>query len=187
MRVVTAQATNTSPLLPGLAAIVCFAAYGWQSVHEKLPGNILWACHVGCLLVGIGWLAGSPLANAIGVLWLLPGVVLWTMYLVAGGVFKVPSLLTHVGGSALGLWGVLVLGFPAGTWWKAGLGWAALMALSRAVPAPGENVNFSRQVWPGWETRFPSYGRYVAFNLAGGFVVFLGLEWAFQRLLAATG
>lgn len=180
----TAQSTHTNP---GLAAIACFAAYAWLNVREKTPGNILWACHLGCLLVGIGWIVGSPVTNAIGVLWLLPGIVLWTMYLAGGGAFRLGSLLTHGGGVVVGLWGVFVFGVPTGAWWKAGLGWAALMALARAVPARGDNVNFSRQVWPGWERRFPSYRRYVAFILAGGFVVFLGLEWALRWLLAATG
>lgn len=182
-----AQPTSTSPVLPGLAAIACFAAYAWTSVSERTPANILWACHLGCLLVGIGWIVGWPLANAIGLLWLLPGLVLWTMYLAAGGALRWSSLLTHGGGTVLGLWGVSVFGFPSGAWWKAGLGWAALMALARAVPERGENVNFSRRVWPGWETRFPSYGRYVALLLAGGCALFLALEWTLQRLFAAGG
>ena len=174
--------------LAGLAATGFYAAYVVQVVRAGKTENALWACQLGCLLVGAGWLGRSPVWNAVGVLWLLPGLIFWLIYLIGGGAFKWTSCLTHVGGNSLGLWGAATLGLPEGAWWKAGLGFAVLLAVSSRISRPSENVNFSRQVWPGWEQRFPSYRRYVAGLLMGAPVLFLALELLLRQLLsAATG
>ena len=170
-------------LLPGILALAFYAVYVWHWVRIGKSENILWVCHLGCLLVGVGWLAGWPLANAIGLLWLLPGICFWGIYLAGGGDFNFPSLLTHAGGNALGLWGAATLGIPEGAWWKAGLGYAGMMLISSRVSRPSENVNFSRQVWTGWERRFPSYRRYVAGLVLGAFALFFALERALGWLL----
>jgi hypothetical protein len=172
-----------SRIVPGLAAVAFYAAHAWEFSRLQKSENGLWACHIGCLLVGLGWLGGWPAINAIGLLWLLPGIVFWLLYLAGGGLFTWPSLLTHLGGNLLGLWAARVLGFPSGAWWKAGIGYVGLIFLSRRVSRRSENVNFSIQVWPGWEKRFPSYKRYLAGLVLGGFVLFLALEQILQRWL----
>lgn len=173
-------------LVPGLTAIGFFAAHLWQWARSRRLENILWACHIGCLLVGIGWLAKWPLLNGIGLLWLIPGILFWLLYLAGGGVFFWSSLFTHIGGNLLGLWGVALLGFPRGTWWKAGLGNIVLLLVSRRVSRVSENVNFSRQVWTGWEKRFPSYPRYISGLLLGAFVTFFALEQLLRLCLPAS-
>ena len=175
--------TTARPLIPGLAAIAFYAAYVFHLTRLRRAENILWACHVGCLLVGIGWLARWPLANAIGLLWSLPGVFLWILYLAGGGKLTWPSLLTHVGGAALGLWGAAVFSFPEGAWWKAGIGYVLLVVFSRRVSRAQENVNFSIGVWPGWERHFPSHGRHLVFLLLGAFALFLALEELLRHFL----
>lgn len=168
---------------PGLTAIGFYVAHLWQWARMRRLENILWACHVGCLLVGLGWLMNWPLANSIGLLWLLPGILFWALYLIGGGTFFWSSLLIHVGGNLLGILGALILGYPAGTWWKAGLGYVALIAISRRVSRVSENVNFSRQVWIGWEKRFPSYRRYIAGLVIGAFALFFTLEQVLRQFL----
>ena len=171
----------------GLAAIAFFMAYALQQVRLQKAENTLWACHLGCALVGLGWLFRSPRTNALGLLWLLPGIFFWMIYLLDGGAFKWSSCLTHVGGNTLGLLGAAVLGFPTGTWWAAGLGYTFLVLLSRRVSRASENVNFAIHVWPGWEERFPSHRRYVIGLVLGGFVLFLALELLLQRFFADAG
>jgi hypothetical protein len=51
------------------------------------------------------------------------------------------------------------------------------------VSRPSENVNFSIKVWDGWETRFPSYARYVTGLVLGAFAAFLALESLLCELL----
>ena len=177
------QILDARRLVPGLAAISFYAAHVLQWARLQRLENTLWACHVGCLLVGIGWVAAWPLANAIGLLWLLPGILFWSLYLAYGGSFMWTSLLIHVGGNLMGIWAATVLGFPSGVWWKAGMGYILLILLSRRVSRTSENVNFSRQVWHGWETRFPSYPRYIAGLVLGAFALFLALERLLRQFL----
>jgi hypothetical protein len=180
------QTIGSNGLVPGLTAIGFYAAHFWQWARSRRLENILWACHIGCLLVGIGWLIKSPLLNGIGLLWLMPGIFFWLLYLLCGGVFLWSSLFIHIGGNLLGLWGAALLGLPRGTWWKAGLGYIALLLVSRRFSRTSENVNFSRQVWTGWEKRFPSYQRYISGLVLGAFVMFFALEQLLRLCLAAS-
>src|SRR5262249_34793342 len=170
------QGADVSPLIPGSAALGVYAAHLWHWIRERKPENALWACHIGCLLVGLGWLGGSPMVNGVGLLWLIPGIFFWALYLAGGGIFTWTSLLIHFGGNALGIWGAALHGVPAGVWWRAGLGYVALMLISRRLSRESENVNFSIKVWTGWEGRFPSYRRYVAGLVLGAFALFFALE-----------
>jgi hypothetical protein len=88
------------------------------------PEDALWACHLGALLVGLGWLRNGALVNAIGCFWLAMGDVLWCIDLAAGGELLPTSLLTHVGDLALGILGVARMGIPrfAWLWTLAGFG-----------------------------------------------------------------
>jgi len=170
-------------LYPGISAVAFYAAHASYWVRRRKAENAMWACHLGCLLVGIGWAAAWPSLNALGVLWLLPGLVLWVMYLAGGGPFRWTSFLTHIGGLVLGIWGVSQFGFPRGVWWKAGTGFAALIMISRRVSRASENVNFAVQVWRGWEHQFPSHRRYLAGLVLGGFALFLSLEQAMRWMM----
>lgn len=170
----------------GLAAITCYAFHLLHWIKLRKLENILWACHIGCLLIGISWLAAWPLGTAIGLLWLLPGIFLWLLYLKGGGTFWWSSLFIHIGGSALGILGALAFGFPTGAWWKAGVGFVLLILISRCVSRTSENVNFSRKVWQGWESRFPNYRLYIGGIVFGAFASFLLLERALHQFLPQT-
>jgi len=170
-------------MFPGLVAIGFYLAYAFRLTRLRRAENVLWACHLGCLLVGIGWLIHWPLANAIGLLWSVPGIFFWALYLAGGGEFTWTSLFTHVGGASLGLWAAATLGFPSGAWWKAGLGFALLVLCSRRLSRAQENVNFSIKVWNGWEKHFPSHARQLALLLLGAFALFLALELLLRHFL----
>jgi hypothetical protein len=170
-------------LVPGLAAISFYVFHFRHWIKLRKLENILWACHIGCLLIGVSWLAAWPLGNAIGLLWLLPGILLWLLFLKGGGLFSWSSLFIHIGGSSLGVWGAIDFGFPAGAWWKAGIGLVLLILVSRYVSRTSENVNFSRSVWKGWESRFPNYRHYISGIVLGAFALFLVLEQLMRQFL----
>ena len=171
---------------PLVAAALCFLFYGahaaWYAVHGRTLANMLWACHLGALLVGGGLLLSSATMNAVGLLWLCLGLPLWILDLVSGGELVPTSLLTHFGGLALGAWGVRRLGFPSYAALPAVAGLLVLNLVSRLVTPPAENVNLAFAVWRGWEGYFPSHPLYIAMLLAGSGVAFALLTPALRRL-----
>jgi len=168
------------------AAGLCFLFYGahaaWYAAHGRPLANLLWACHLGTLLVGGGLLFSSAATNAVGVLWLCLGIPLWILDLRAGGELVPTSILTHLGGLAIGAWGVRRLGFPAYAALPAVAGLLALNLVSRQVTPPAENVNLAFAVWHGWEGYFPSHPLYIATLLAGSAVAFALLTPVLRRL-----
>ena len=146
------------------AGVVAILFYGLRAalyLGTGEPYNLLWSCHLACLLVGIGLLASSATLNAIGFLWVVVGIPFWILDLATGGRFVAVSLLTHFGALLLGGFGIRSLGWPDGMWWKAILALAGLQVATRLINPPDGNVNLAFAVWPGWERYFPSHGVYL--------------------------
>jgi hypothetical protein len=170
------------------AAVLCYAGHaGGYYVRVGQPAGALWACHIGTLLIALGAALRAPRLNAVGVSWLALGTPVWLLDLSTGAGLIPTSLLTHVGGTALGCVGVARMGFPRGTWWRALAGIVALQQVTRLVAPPSGNVNVAFIIHPGWEAHFSSYGRYwLAMTLLTG-VVFAAAEVVFRLLARATG
>lgn len=141
----------------GIAALVCYAIHAGFLILNGRPGEALWMCHIGAAFVGIGLLTSSTTTNGIGTLFLCVGTPLWVMYLAGGGEFYPTSCFPHIGGLAIGIYGVRRLGLPRGTWWKAAVALVVLILLCRLVTPPSANVNVAFAIYPGWEKYFPSH------------------------------
>jgi hypothetical protein len=167
----------------GLAALGCYAIHAGFHILNGRPEEVLWMCHLGAALVGVGLLRSSAITNGIGTLFLCVGTPLWVMYLAGGGEFYPTSCFPHLGGLAIGLYGVRRLGLPSGTWWKAALALIALILVCRLVTPPRANVNVAFAIYPGWEKVFPSHRIYLAamMGLAAGY--FVGFEYVLRRWL----
>jgi hypothetical protein len=148
-------------IVAGILAVVFYVVRVGFYFAAGEPQNMLWSCHLACLLVGVGLLSSSATLNAIGVLWITIGIPMWVLDLATGGAFLAPSVLTHFGALVLGGFGVRGLGWPAGMWWKAILALGGLHALTRLISPPEGNVNLAFAVWPGWERHFPSHAVYL--------------------------
>jgi hypothetical protein len=172
-------------ILGGLAALGFYGVHAAHHLRHHQPEHALWACHLASVLVGVGLLAGSANANAIGFLWLVLGVPLWLTDPATGGPFLATSLLTRVGGLLLAVLGLGILGMPAQAWWKAVLAFVALQQVTRVLTPPAANVNLAFAVWPGWEGRFHSYVSYEALLVAAGLGGFFVVEQV-ARLAAAA-
>lgn len=170
----------------GALAVACYLVHACTHLLAGHPEEVLWACHLGSLLVGIGILTGWPLLNAVGFLWLCVGDAMWALDLASGAALMPTSLLTHLGGLSIGLWGLSRFGMPRHSAWLAILGFAGLQQLCRWVTPAASNVNLAHDVWAGWEEAFPSYLAYEAMLLAFGLAAFLLIEWAARRTLPAT-
>lgn len=167
----------------GGAALAFYAIHAGQHLVRGHPEDLLWACHLGAVLVGVGILIRSATLNAVGFLWLCMGTALWAIDLSAGGEFIPTSLLTHVGGLAVGGVGVFRLGMPRHAWWKAILAFLILQQLSRWFTSAETNVNLAFGVASGWEDVFPSHLAYLALLVAVGAAAFFGVERAARGLL----
>jgi hypothetical protein len=173
----TAPAGKDRTLTALGAASVCFyAAHAGRYVLRHESENVLWICHLGSLLVGIGLLTRQGTLNAIGTLWLLVGLPLWIYDLVKVGDWSATSIVTHVFGPIIGLIGVRSLGMPKGLWWKSLVGLAPIYLLSRLLTAPEANINLSHRMYPGSEAVFPNYPVYFAAMTA----LYVGAAFVFQ-------
>ena len=168
----------------GIAALGCYAIHAGFHILNGRPEEALWMCHLGAALVGVGLLTSSTTTNAIGTLFLCVGTPLWVMYLAGGGEFYPTSCFPHIGGLAIGLYGVRRLGLPRGTWWKAVVALGVLILLCRLVTPPTANVNVAFAIYPGWEKYFPSHPIYLAVMMAQAAAYFLAFEYALRRWLS---
>ncbi|MCA9028421.1 MAG: hypothetical protein KDA86_24630 [Planctomycetaceae bacterium] len=129
--------------LVGVAGVAFFAIYLIRRIQDGQVASALWACHLASLLTGTGILLRRPTFIGIGVLWLVVGIPLWCVYLAIGGAFRPASLLTHVGGLAVGVLGLKAIGMRSNLWWKAILVLLVLLAISRWLTPPELNVNLA--------------------------------------------
>ena len=169
----------------GWAALLCYAIHGGYHLLHGRPEDLLWACHLGAVLVGVGLLLSAPAVNGIGTLFLCLGLPLWLLDLAGGGVFHPTSCLTHVGGLAVGLYGVRRLGMPGGTWWRATAVLAALILVFLLATPARANVNVAFAVQPGWEGVFPSHPVYLAIMMSLAAGTFFVVAWVLRRWLVA--
>lgn len=167
----------------GVAALVCYAIHAsFHLVHGR-PEELLWMCHLGAVLVGIGLLCCSASVNGVGLLFLCIGTPLWLMYLAGGGEFYPTSCFPHLGGLAIGVYGARRLGLPSGTWWKAVVALITLILVCRLVTPARANVNVAFAIYPGLETVFPSHLIYLATMMVLAAAYFLICEYLLRRWL----
>ncbi len=139
----------------GSACILVYVLHAVARARLGHAAEILWACHVGDLLVGAGLLAGAPRLRAIGLLWLAIGTPAWLGELASGGEIIPTSILTHMGGLACGIWAARTWGVARDSWWHATGALIALFILCRLVTPPSENVNMAFRVWERYRAHLP--------------------------------
>jgi len=148
---------RTKLRLLGLLPLIFFLA---QAVHYwriNQLGHLLWMCNVGNLLLAIGLFLEKPIVVRFSAIWMIPGLIVWIIYVVlAWGVF-LTSTLAHVGGLAVAMIALRQVRMDR-TAWRWAFGWYLVVQLcSRFVSAADLNVNLAHAVQPGWERTFPSY------------------------------
>ena len=168
----------------GICAILFYIIHAGYWFSHGLPENAWWTCHLGSAAIGAGLLLKRPLWNGVGVLWLGMGNIFWGINLATGGEFEPTSVLTHIGGLAVGLYGVKILGLPRVTWLAALASIALLQRITPRLATPDQNVNLAFRVWPGWEGIFPSYAWYEVFLCFQAGVLFALFQWLLHKFLA---
>ena len=165
----------------GTLAVLFFLINAGALVYAREPYHIIWSCHLGCLIVGIGLLVRLPWLYAIGFFWLTLGVPLWLLNVLTSHEFMLTSTLSHVGGIIIAVYGLRFIQIPRFAWAAATGGLVALGIFTRLVTPPEANVNLAFAVWAGWEDQFPSYFWYVVMLLSIAAVSFGLLEFFIRQ------
>jgi len=176
-------AKNRSPdiglRLLGLLPLLFFVAQGIHYWRINQLGHMLWMCNIGNLLLAIGLFLENALLIRIAIIWMIPGFVLWFLYVVmAWGIFF-SSTLAHVGGIVVGMIALRKVGMDRRAWLYA-FGWYLLIQLlSRLLTSSDLNVNLSHRIQSGWEQTFSAYWQFwLALSLATAKIL-----WAIGSML----
>jgi hypothetical protein len=178
----------------GFLPLAFFTAQAIHYLQINQLGHMLWMCNIGNLLLALGLFLESTLLIRVAVIWTLPGVAVWFVYVVPTwgmlltgrfsytelfGVFS--SSLAHLGGFSVGLIVLRQIGMDGRAWLFA-FGWYLIVQLlSRLFTPVAMNVNLAQNIQSGWEQTFNSY---LKFWLALTILVGLCL-WLLGRLLRA--
>lgn len=134
---------------------------------------MLWMCNIGNLLLAIGLFLGEAMLIRVAVIWMLPGVVVWAMYVVPtwgmlltgqlsfGQLFGVlSSTLAHLGGFSVGMLALQRVRMDARAWLYAYIWYFVVQLLSRFLTPDAMNVNLAHRIQDGWEQAFSSYWKF---------------------------
>jgi hypothetical protein len=140
-----------------LAFFLAQAIHYWR-INEL--GHMLWMCNIGNLVLAIGLFLNQAILIRIAVLWMIPGLVVWLLYVVlAWGVF-LSSTLAHVGGIIVGMLALQKVRVDRAAWLYALLWYLAVQLLSRLITPVEMNVNVSQRIYDGWQQTFTAYWKF---------------------------
>jgi hypothetical protein len=170
-------------MLGGLPLIffLAQAAHYWR-INEV--GHMLWMCNICNLILALGLFFDKPVLIRLAAICMVPGLIVWFIYVVlAWGVF-LTSTLAHVGGLVVSMIALKRYRMDR-TAWRYAFGWYLILQLiSRFVTPAPFNVNLAYTVAPGWERTFQSYWSFWLVLTAGtAFVLWLSgmLLWSLCR------
>lgn len=134
---------------------------------------MLWMCNIGNLLIAIGLFLEEAILIRAAVIWMLPGLAVWVLYVVptwgmlltgklnAGQFFGViSSTLAHVGGASVGIVVLRKVRMDVRAWFYAFIWYFVVQLLSRLITPPALNVNLSHRIQVGWEQTFSAYWKF---------------------------
>jgi hypothetical protein len=185
---------RTLALLP-LTAFFAQALHYFQ-INEL--GHMLWMCNTGNLVLAIGMFMNQRILIRVAVMWMVPGLVVWSIYVVPtwgmlftgdftfSQLFAVfSSTLAHVGGLSAGLIVLRRIGMDRWSWVYA-LAWYLIMqVLSRLITPAAMNVNLSHRVQEGFQGAFNAYWKFWLVLTVLVALFALLIEYVFWRLWPA--
>jgi len=157
-------------------SILPLAFFGAQAIHYweiNQLGHMLWMCNIGNLLLAIGLFLGEAIVIRVAVIWMVPGVVVWALYVVPtwgmlltgdasfGQFFGVlSSSLAHLGGFSVGMLALQKVRMDKRAWLYAVIWYFVVQLLSRLLTPAEMNVNLAHRIQDGWEQSFSSYWKF---------------------------
>jgi len=186
--------SKTQLRLLGILPLAFFSAQAIHYWHINELGHALWMCNIGNLLLAIGLFLEEAVLIRVAVIWMLPGLVVWVLYVVPtwgmlltgrlglGQFFGVlSSTLAHVGGASVGMVVLSKVRMDARAWFHAYVWYFVVQLLSRLLTPPAMNINLSHRIQDGWEQTFSAYWKFwVLLTLLVGLAL-----WILGSLLKA--
>jgi hypothetical protein len=165
--------TQTQLRLLGLLPLAFFTAQAIHYWQIKQLGHMLWLCNIGNLLLAIGLFFEEAILIRVAVIWMIPGVVVWFVYVVPTwgmlltGKFSyaeffgvISSTMAHLGGFSVGMVVLRKVRVNGKLWFYALLWYFIIQLVSRFVTSAALNVNLSHNIQSGWERVFSSYWKF---------------------------
>ena len=159
--------------LLGILPLAFFSAQAIHYWHINELGHMLWMCNIGNLMLAVGLFLEEATLIRVAVIWMLPGLVVWVLYVVPtwgmlltgrlsfGQFFGVlSSTLAHVGGVSVGLVVLRKVRMDGTAWFYAFIWYFVVQLLSRLVTPAAMNVNLSHRIQDGWEQSFSAYWKF---------------------------
>jgi hypothetical protein len=141
----------------GLLPLAFFIAQGVHYWRINELGHMLWMCNIGNLILALGLFLERPALIRVAALWMIPGLVVWFVYVVlAWGVF-LTSTMAHVGGLVVAMFALKRIGMDQLSWLYALLWYLGIQVLSRFFTPRELNVNVAHTIEGGWQQTFSSY------------------------------
>ena len=165
---------RTQMRLLGLLPLFFFLAQGVHYWRINQLGHMLWMCNIGNLVLALGLFFEKPLIVRVASIWMIPGLMVWFIYVVlAWGVFFT-STLAHVGGLIVAMIALSKYRMDR-TAWRWAFGWSLVVQLLSRFVTPAElNVNLVYAAGYGWERTFHSYWMFwLTLNLVTAIVLWL--------------
>lgn len=167
--------------LLGLLPLFFFLAQGVHYWRIEQLGHMLWMCNIGNLLLAMGLFLDKTRVVRFAAIWMIPGLIVWFIYVVlAWGVF-LTSTLAHTGGLIVAMIALRKYRMDR-TAWRWAFGWYLMVQLCSRFVTPVElNVNLAHSIQPGWERTFDSYWTFwITLTLIGIVVLWLSglLLWS---------
>lgn len=165
---------STKFRLLGFLPLSFFVLQGVHYWRINELGHMLWMCNIGNLLLAIGLFANLWTLMRIAIIWTVPGLVVWFVYVVlAWGVFFT-STVAHVGGIVVGLIVLSRIGMDRSAWLYAFVWYLVIQSLSHFVTPPALNVNLSHRMQDGWDHTFSAYWQFlVTLNVGTAIILWL--------------
>jgi hypothetical protein len=148
---------RTKLRLLGILPLIFFFGQGVHYWKTNELGNMLWMCNVGNLLLAMGLFLEKRRVIRLAAIWMIPGLIIWFIYVVLPWSPFLSSTLAHVGGLIVAMIALSRVRMDR-TAWRWAFGWYLMVQLaSRFVTPAALNVNLAHAVQRGWERPFPSY------------------------------
>ncbi len=152
----------------GLLPLAFFLGQGLHYWQIDQCGHLLWMCNVGNLLLAVGLLFDQRLLMRVAIIWSVPGLFVWLLYVVAEWFHYATldwsavasSTFAHVGGLAVGLIVLRRIRLDRHSWIYAVVWYLSVQFLSWLSTPAELNVNLSHRIQEGWQTYFSSYFKF---------------------------
>lgn len=156
----TNKLTRTQFRLLGFLPLAFFTAQAIHYWQINQLGQMLWMCNIGNLLLALGLFFEQALLIRVAVIWTVPGLAIWFVYVLPTWGLLLSSTLVHVGGICVGLIAIRNVGMDRRAWFYAFIWYFVVQLLSRLVTPAAMNVNVSNNIQAGWEQTFSSYWKF---------------------------